>query len=380
MYQRIISKKISDQITKGKVIILYGARRVGKTTLSKEILKSYKNAKYINCELHQNKVALETTNSEVLKNFIGNNTLLVFDEAQQIPDIGRILKVLNDTFPEIKIIATGSSSFELGNKLMEPLTGRSRVYQLYPFSVEELIGHNDVVTVNAQLEKMLRFGLYPEVFLNSDEEAIEELNNIASNYLYKDILQFENIKKSDLLVNLLRALALQIGSEVSYQELSKLLGTNVHSIKRYIDLLEKAFIIFRLTSFSRNLRNEITRGQKIFFNDLGIRNSLIQNFNPMTMRTDAGALWENFCILERMKENQNNRRFVNTYFWRTYDQKEIDYVEESGGQLKAFEFKFNPKSKFKYPKEFMEKYDNSSFSVIHPENIFTDFVGMSGQN
>lgn len=376
MYQRIIGQKITEQINKGKIIVIYGARRVGKTTLSNEILKGFTKSKYVNCDLHQNKIALETTNSEMLKNYIGNNELMVFDEAQQIQDIGSVLKIINDTFPEVKIIATGSSSFELGNKLMEPLTGRSRVYQLYPFSVEELINQNDAITVSAQLEKMLRFGLYPEVYLNSEEDAIEELNNIASNYLYKDILQFENIKKSDLLVNLLRALALQIGSEVSYQELSKLLSTNVHSIKRYIDLLEKAFIIFRLTSFSRNLRNEIARGQKYFFNDLGIRNSLIQNFNPMSMRTDAGALWENFCILERIKQNQNNRRFVNTYFWRTYDQKEIDYVEETGGQLNAFEFKFNPKSKFKYPKEFMEKYENSSFSVIHPENIFTDFVGL----
>jgi predicted AAA+ superfamily ATPase len=340
-------------------------------------LKSFPNSKYVNCDLHQNRFALETTNSEILKGFIGNNELLVFDEAQQIRDIGRILKIINDTFPEVKIIATGSSGFELGNKLMEPLTGRSRVYQLYPFSVEELINYHDVITVGAQIEKILRFGLYPEVYLNSEEEAIEELNNIASNYLYKDILQFENIKKSDLLVNLLRALALQIGSEVSYQELSKLLKTNVHSIKRYIDLLEKAFIIFRLTSFSRNLRNEIAKGQKIFFNDLGIRNSLIQNFNPMAMRTDKGALWENFCILERMKQNQNNRRFVNTYFWRTYDQKEIDYIEEAGGKLKTFEFKFNPRAKTNYPKSFMEKYKNSSFSAIHPENALTDFVGLA---
>lgn len=378
MYQRIISRKISSQIHMGKVIVIYGARRVGKTTLSKEILNSFPKSKYVNCELHQNKVALETTNSEMLKSFIGSNELLVFDEAQQIQDIGSVLKIINDTFPEVKIIATGSSSFELGNKLMEPLTGRSRVYQLYPFSVEELINHNDAVTVGAQLEKIMRFGLYPEVYLNSEEDAIEEINNIASNYLYKDILQFENIKKSDLLVNLLRALALQIGSEVSYQELSKLLKTNVHSIQRYIDLLEKAFIIFRLPSFSRNLRNEIAKGQKIFFNDLGIRNSLIQNFNPMLMRSDVGALWENFCILERMKQNQNNRRFVNTYFWRTYDQKEIDYIEETGGELKAFEFKFNPNAKSRYPKTFMEKYKNSSFSVVHPENVFTDFMGLTG--
>ncbi|MFP4470048.1 MAG: ATP-binding protein [Bacteroidales bacterium] len=377
MYHRIIQQHISEQILKGKIIIIYGARRVGKTTLTKYLLKEIPNAKYINCELHQNKTALETTNSELLGNFIGSQRLFVFDEAQQISNIGKVLKILYDTFPDIRIIATGSSSFDLGNKLSEPLTGRSRVYHLYPFSIEELLLHDDFATISARLEKILRFGLYPEVYLSSEEEAIEEINNIASNYLYKDILQFENIRKSDLLVNLLKAIALQLGNEVSLQELGKLLGTNVHTIKRYIELLEKAFIIFRLRSFSRNLRKEIARGYKIYFQDLGIRNSLIQNFNPLSMRTDTGALWENFCIIERIKQNQNHRRFVNTYFWRTYDQKEIDYIEESGGRLNAFEFKFNPSAIVKYPGDFLETYKNSSFSIIHQENYLTEFIGIS---
>lgn len=322
----------------------------------------------------QNKQAIETTNSELLKSFIGTNELIVFDEAQHISGIGTILKVINDTFPEVQIIATSSSSFEPGNKVMEPLTGRSRVFQLHPFSLSELIEQNDAVMVSASLENILRFGLYPEVFLSHETEAIEELNNITANYLYKDILQFENLKRSDLLSNLLRALALQIGSEISLNELSRLLGENVHTIKRYIDLLEKSFVIFRLTSFSRNLRKEIAKGQKVFFYDLGIRNALLQNFNPLSMRNDVGGLWENFCVLEKIKQNQNTRKFVNYYFWRTYDQKEIDFIEESGGELKAYEFKFNTRAKSKYPEEFLNKYENSSFQVVHPENLLSDFI------
>lgn len=376
MYSRTIYQKITDFLFKGKVIIIYGARRVGKTTLSKQIVKATPKSKYINCELLQNKQAIETTNSELLKSFIGTNELIVFDEAQHISGIGTILKVINDTFPDVQIIATGSSSFELGNKVMEPLTGRSRVFQLHPFSLSELIEQNDAVMVSASLENILRFGLYPEVFLSHETEAIEELNNITANYLYKDILQFENLKRSDLLSNLLRALALQIGSEISLNELSRLLSENVHTIKRYIDLLEKSFVIFRLTSFSRNLRKEIAKGQKVFFYDLGIRNALLQNFNPLSMRNDVGGLWENFCVLEKIKQNQNTRKFVNYYFWRTYDQKEIDFIEESGGELKAYEFKFNPRAKSKYPEEFLNKYENSSFQVVHPENLLSDFINL----
>ncbi|MFU8843726.1 MAG: ATP-binding protein [Bacteroidales bacterium] len=374
IFQRTIKQKIEEFLFKGKVIIIYGARRVGKTTLSKQLLESYPNSKYINCELLQNKTALETTNSELLKNFIGAYKLLVLDEAQNISGIGSILKIITDTFPDIQIIATGSSSFELGNKVMEPLTGRSRVFHLYPFSLAEIMEKHDFNETRANLNNILRYGMYPEVFLKPERDAIEELNNIAGNYLYKDILQYENLKRSDLLINLLRALALQTGNEISLNELSRLLGENMNTIKRYIELLEKSFVICRLHSFSRNLRKEIAKGQKIYFIDLGIRNALIQNFNPLAMRNDTGALWENFCIIERMKHNHNTRRFVNTYFWRTYDQKEIDYIEESGGKLKAFEFKFNEKAKTKPPAEFLENYSDSSFQVIHQENFLNFFL------
>ena len=373
IYQRTIKQKIDEFLFKGKVIILYGARRVGKTTLSKQLIESYPDSKYINCELLQNKTALETTNSELLRNFLGPYKLVVLDEAQNSSDIGLVLKIINDTFPEIQLIATGSSSFELGNKVMEPLTGRSRVFYLYPFSIAEIKEHQDLLNIYGNLENILRFGLYPEVFMKTENEAIEELNNIAGNYLYKDILQYENLKRSDLLINLLRAIALQIGYEISLNELSRLLSENIATIKRYLELLEKSFVIFRLQSFSRNLRKEIAKGQKIYFYDLGIRNALIQNFNPLTFRTDVGGLWENFCITERIKRNLNTRQFVNNYFWRTYDQKEIDYIEESGGNLKTFEFKYSAKANAKPPVEFLENYAGSSFEVIHQEN-FLNFI------
>jgi predicted AAA+ superfamily ATPase len=374
MYQRDLAGIISRQLFKGKVIILFGPRRVGKTTLSKSILERNTNCRYLNCELLENKTALETTNSIALKNYLGNYSLIVLDEAQHITDIGRTLKVLVDTFPEIQIIATGSSSFELGNRLAEPLTWRSREYLLLPLSIRELLQTEDKIIVNANLDRILRFGLYPEVYGRPDEDAREELIQIASNYLYRDVLQFEQIKKPALLQNLLSALALQVGQEVSINELSRLLGETVPTIQRYIELLEKSFVIFRLRSFSRNLRKEIGKGQKLYFYDLGIRNALIRNFNTMQLRTDSGGLWENFCIVERMKSNIMNRRFVNSYFWRTYDQKEIDYIEEEGGHLSAFEFKFSNHRKPRLHSEFKKSYPDTEFTLVNTENFWAFLI------
>jgi uncharacterized protein len=373
MILREVQIVIEKQLFKGKVVILYGPRRVGKTTLSKQLIDLYENSRYINCELLENKLALQTTNSSILKGFLGNYRLVVLDEAQHINDIGRILKILADTFPEIQLIATGSSSFELGNKISEPLTGRSREYLLLPFSLAELLNVKDKIEINADLDKIMRFGLYPEVYSLPENEAIEELNQISSNYLYKDILQFEVIKRPNLILNLLSALALQLGNEVSLNELSRLLGETVPTVKRYLDLLEQAFVIFRLRSYSRNMRNEIAKGQKIYFYDLGIRNALIRNFNPLKLRNDAGGLWENFCIVERMKFNLNQRRFVNTWFWRTYDQKEVDYIEEEGGKLSAFEFKFSKQGKSNVRTKFLEIYRDASFVTITREN-YLDFL------
>lgn len=373
MIKRQLQKVIEANLFKGKIIVIYGARQVGKTTLAKQILESVPNSSYINSELLQNKAALETTNVQQLKSFLGNHRLIVIDEAQQISKIGLKLKILIDTFPDMQIIATGSSSFELKEKVFEPLTGRSRIYHLYPLSAAELIQHSNIMNVNANLENILRFGLYPEVYENTESEAVEELNNITSNYLYKDILQFGDLRRSDLVYNLLRALALQIGNEVSYNELANKLGENVATIKRYIELLEKVFVIFRLSSYSNNLRKEIAKGKKIYFYDLGIRNTIIQNYNQLNLRNDVGALWENFCITERLKINHYSRRFVNSYFWRTYDQKEIDYIEEYSGKLDAFEFKYSQTKKIKPPKAFLEKYSNSSYRVINQESVW-DFI------
>ncbi len=367
MIKRELQRVIEQQLYKGKVIIIYGPRRVGKTTLSKQLLAGEKNSRYINCELLENKSAIETTNSSSLKSFLGNYRLVVLDEAQHISDIGRILKIIADTFPEIQLIATGSSSFDLGNKISEPLTGRSREYLLYPLSLGELLSLKDQISVNADLDLIMRFGLYPEVYGKPEDEAIEELSQISSKYLYKDILQFELIKRPNLLVNLLSALALQLGNEVSLNELSRILSETVPTIQRYLDLLEKAFVIFRLRSFSRNLRKEIAKGQKVYFYDLGIRNALIRNFNHLNLRNDSGGLWENFCIVERMKFNFNRRHFVNSWFWRTYDQKEVDYIEEEGGMLTAVEFKLKSQEKPKVSKEFQKTYPEATCTTVTKE-------------
>lgn len=370
IFKRTIQNTIEKNLFKGKVIVIYGARRVGKTTLVKQTLENYPDGKYINCDLLQYKAALETTNSELLGDFIGKARLLILDEAQNIKDIGKVLKIMADTFPRVQVIATGSSSFELSNKLSEPLTGRSRFYHLYPFSMEELGQKHSLIELDAKINNILRFGLYPEVFGRSEEEATEELQNIASTYLFKDVLQLDNLKRSDLIFKLLKALALQAGNEISYNELARLLGENVHTVKRYIEILEQAFIIFRLPSFSQNLRKELGKRNKIYFFDVGIRNAIINNFSPIDLRNDVGALWENFCIVERIKNNHFQRVFKNYYFWRTYNQKEIDFVEEYNGKLEAFEFKWNPKNTVKPPKDFLTAYPDAGFTVINNKNYF----------
>ncbi len=261
----------------------------------------------------------------------------------------------------------------MAQTISEPLTGRSRTFTLYPFSLTEISQDSHPVDWNARLENILRFGMYPDVYGQTEEMAIEELRDIATNYLYKDVLQYHQLKRSDLLFKLLQALAFQMGHEVSYGELARLLGENHHTVRNYVELLEKSFVIYRLGSFSRNLRKEISKSFKVYFLDNGIRNSLINNYNPLWQRDDTGALWENFCVTERMKQLHNARKFPNRYFWRTYDRKEIDYIEESGGELSAVEFKWNPVAKVKKPAEFLESYQKSSFKVIHRDN-YRDFL------
>ncbi len=250
---------------------------------------------------------MDTTNSVALEQLIGNKKLVAFDEAQTIPDIGLKLKIMHDTFPGTQFIATGSSAFELVHATSEPLTGRSRTYFLYPFSFQEIADSTTPVDAYAAIENMLRFGMYPEVFQKSEAEAKEELMNITSNYLYKDILTYGNLKRPDIIYELLKLLAFQVGHEVSINEISNKIDTSVHTIRRYLDMLEKSFVITSLSSLSRNLRNEIGKSKKYYFLDTGIRNAIIQNFNPLNMRNDTGQLWENFCVLERMKKNQYDR-------------------------------------------------------------------------
>jgi len=374
MIKRSLINKITVHLYQGRVMIIYGARRTGKTTLDQMVLEEQKKlgkkTSYINCEHLDVQKEFGTTNDKLLKTFLGDNELVVLDEAQSIPNIGRILKIIVDTYPEIQIIATGSSSFDLANQIGEPLVGRNRTFILYPFSLSEIKENSNYFDAASQIDKLLVFGAYPAVYHMGEHEAKDELTTIASNYLYNDVLEFERIKNSRTLRKLLQLLAFQVGNEVSFSEIGQQLEISNHTVRRYIDLLEKCFIIFSLGSFSRNLRNEINKSQKIYFYDLGIRNALIQNFNNLDLRQDVGGLWENFCIIERMKYNQERSFHCNQYFWRMYSGQEIDYIEEHDGHLDGYEFKYSPKAKVRKPSKFLETYENSSFNVIHRDNWF----------
>jgi predicted AAA+ superfamily ATPase len=358
MILRLLENRINQDLFKGKTIVLYGARQVGKTTLVQKILDSFgKEGRYLNCELLSVEQNLKDPEPEKLKAFLGNYKLLVLDEAQNIPNIGRILKVITDTIKTVQIIATGSSSFDIAYKTSEPMTGRVIHHILYPLSALEIKKYEDWLTFESKLEKLLRFGSYPEVFTSNDDDAQNKLSEISSSYLFKDLLRFEGIKKSNLLKNLVVSLALQLGNEVTYNELATKLGVNSFTVQKYIDLLEQCYIVFKLNSFSRNLRKELTKAFKIYFHDNGIRNALINNFNPLSLRNDVGALWENFCISERIKANSYSKRKVNSFFWRTYDQKEIDYIEETAGTITGYELKYSEKHRIKIPKTFSETYN-----------------------
>ncbi|MEI8054475.1 MAG: ATP-binding protein [bacterium] len=368
IYQRTIQAVIEKAFFQNKIIILYGARQVGKTTLVKNIMAKYSDARYIDCDLLENRQALQVENKAQLESFLGNYKVVVIDEAQRVQNIGLNLKIIHNYLPKVQIIATGSSSFDLANQINEPLTGRAFDYFLLPLSLEELQTRYDVLELSAKLENFLRFGLYPEIVDQPMETAQRLLDTISSNYLYKDILEFESLKRPQQLLNILQLLALQVGNEVSYHEIAKQVGLSSATVQKYIDLLEKTFVIFKLRAFSRNLRKEISKSVKVYFWDLGIRNSLIKNYNQLQLRSDVGALWENFCLVERLKFNHNHQRSVNCYFWRTYEQQEIDYIEESGGQLRAFEFKWT-RQKMKPKKQFLAAYSNASFKVINKENF-----------
>jgi len=367
----VLKRTIQDQIEKflfkNKIILIYGARQVGKTTLVKSIMQKYQDsALYLNCDEPDIRNLLHNRTSTELKYIIGQKKLVIIDEAQMVKDIGITLKLLIDNFPEIQIIATGSSSFELASTISQPLTGRKIEFRLFPFSIQELQSIYSRLEMDRLLPQFMIYGMYPDIVLNK-ENTIILLKNLAFSYSYKDVLQYQQIKNPEILEKLLQALALQISNEVSYNELSSLLGIDKNTVANYIRILEQAFIIFKLPPLSRNLRNEIKKLKKIYFWDTGIRNALINNFNSLELRTDTGALWENFFIAERLKFLYNSMANKNIYFWRTQQKHEIDYVEEENGQFDAFEIKWN-KQKVKIPSIFLENYPVAHQYCINRQN------------
>jgi uncharacterized protein len=369
MVSRILSQEITKNLFKKKVLLVIGARQIGKTTLLKNILiESKEKSLWLNADESDIRQQLENaTTSTQLFQLFGDAKLIVIDEAQQVENIGLKLKLIIDTNPDLQVIATGSSAFELLQKSNEPLTGRKKEFQLYALSYSELAQNTSVIEEKRVLETRLIYGSYPEIINNPGNEK-EILKDIANSYLYKDILRYDGIKKTAIIDKLLVALALQVGSEVSYSELAKTIGNiNSVTVEKYIDLLEKSFVVFKLTALSRNLRNEIKKGKKIYFYDNGIRNAIINNFNPLALRNDKGALWENFLISERMKHNSYRHQYCNTYFWRTFDQAEVDYIEEYDGALHVFEFKWKTKSK-KIPASLLNSYNVKTTQTIDTDN------------
>ena len=369
LIKRKLQSVIEGKLFKGKAILLIGARQVGKSTLFHQIIQGgAEQVLSLNCDEPEVKNMLSEMNTAELRMLIGNHRLVMIDEAQRVPGIGLTLKRITDNFPDVQLLVTGSSSFQLQGELDEPLTGRKYEYHLYPLSTAELMENGGLLSVKQTLEARLIYGSYPDV-LNHSDEAKEILMNIAGSYLYKDLLALEGIRKPVLLEKLLVALALQMGSEVSYNEIAQTIGSDSKTVEKYIDLLEKCYIVFRLSAFSRNLRTELKKSKKIYFYDNGIRNAILQNFAPLALRADVGALWENFFISERVKANHYQGRYVKSYFCRTIKQQEIDYIEEEDGAFTAFEMKWNPKkASTALPSAFVKTYPLKESAIITPDS------------
>ncbi|MDL2227547.1 ATP-binding protein [Odoribacter sp. OttesenSCG-928-L07] len=372
MIHRKLENNIHERLFTGKAIIIMGARQVGKTTMIKELFNNSPEMIWLNGDDPDVQMLFENITSSRLISILGSKKYVVIDEAQRINDVGVKLKLITDQIPEIQLIATGSASFDLSNKINEPLTGRKWEYTMYPISFEEMVLHHGLLEEKRLIPHRLVFGYYPDVINNPGDER-EILRQLSDSYLYKDVLMWERIKKSEKLIKLLQAIAYQVGSQVSYNELGQICGLDTKTIEKYIVLLEQCFIIFRLYSFSRNMRDELKHSKKIYFYDNGIRNALISNFSILETRNDIGALWENFLISERQKKLEYDEMIRHSWFWRTTSQKEIDYIEEGDGKIQAYEFKWNPDAKYKEPKQFLENYPNSSFEIIHRNN-FEDFL------
>ena len=373
MINRFIQKECLKHLAKSrKVMLIYGPRQAGKTTLVKSLEKeSGLRTLYISADLSKNENLLMQRDLKAYSDLTEGYQLLIIDEAQRVPDIGLVLKIMYDEMPHLKVIATGSSSFDLANSASEPLTGRKRIYHLLPFSVEEIAGGMNKYEFDEHLEDLLIYGLYPEVYTSSKNEKKEILEDISESYLFKDVLQLTTVKYISKIRDLLRMLAFQVGQQVSIHELTNKLGINRETVERYIDLLEKAFVIFRLQAFSRNPRNEVSKMDKIYFYDNGIRNILIDNLKPLGLRTDIGNIWENFIVAERKKQILYRRKSINAFFWRTYSGSEIDYVEESDNGLLGYEIKMN-KDKFRIPKAWKVEY-NGDLKLINRKN-YLDFL------
>ena len=368
---RTLSSAIKTKLFTGKTIVLVGPRQTGKTTLIKSIITSYDDFLFLDGDDLQTRQLLEAPNTQQIKRIIENHSIVFIDEAQRINNIGLTAKIINDQFKNVQLILSGSSALDLNDAINEPLTGRKWEYNLFPISWEEFQNDIGYVKATQQLNDRLVYGMYPDVINNVGDEK-EILKTLTNSYLYKDILALGNIKKPEVLERLLQALAYQIGSEVSYNELAQLLQINKETVSRYIELLEKAYVIFRVNPFNRNLRNEIKSNRKIYFYDNGVRNAIISAFNPIELRNDKGALWENFLISERLKYLHYNKIYANTYFWRTKQQQEIDWVEEKDLKVYGYEFKWSSKKKVKFPKKFVDAYQAET-QVIHRDN-FMDFV------
>ena len=370
MYERYLKERIIKRINSGKAIILIGPRQVGKTTLIREVLKGH-DYLFFDGDDPKTRTLLNQPNTEEIRRIVGKHKYVFIDEAQRIEGIGLTMKIIIDQFKGVQLFSSGSSSFDLANKLNEPLTGRKWEYRLYPISWEEFENTHGYLHGEQQLENRLLFGLYPDV-LNNPGDEVNILRNLLNSYLYRDILAQSDLRKPEILDKLVQALALQIGNEVNYSELGQILSVDKNTVSRYIEILEKGFVIFKLGSFSRNVRNEIKTNRKIYFYDNGIRNMIIGNFDPLDIRQDKGALWENFLISERVKQNEYRQSLARKYFWRTKQQQEVDYVEDIGGKIFGYEFKWSEKKSNKLPKTFTDAY-NSENKII-TRNNFREFV------
>lgn len=369
MIQRTLQEKIASVLNGKKAVTIMGAQQVGKSTLLKMMLSDRTDVMWFNGDEYDVKELFSDITSTRLRSIIADHRIVVIDEAQRIQDIGLKIKLITDNIPDVQVIATGSSSFELASKINEPLTGRKREYKMFPLTFGEMVNHTNLLEELRMIPHRMVYGYYPEVVESVGEERAV-LKELSESYLYRDILSFDKIMKSEKLVKLLQALAYQIGSQVSYNEIGQTVGLDSKTVERYIDILEKSYIIFRLKSYARNLRNELKASRKIYFWDLGIRNAVIGNYSQVESRTDVGNLWENFVIAERLKKNHYDGSYAQSWFWRTQQQKEIDYLEDADGEIKAFEIKWNErKTHTKCPVIFTKAYPNTDYKVITPKNI-----------